>query len=53
MQHEWGKEKCIYHIGGKARRKKTTRRRRRKWVENFKIHLRDIGWGGLDWTDLL
>jgi hypothetical protein len=31
----------------KARRKNTTR-----WVDNIKMDLRGIGWGGMDWIDL-
>jgi hypothetical protein len=27
-------------------------RPRRKWVDNIKMDLRDIGWGGIDWIDL-
>jgi hypothetical protein len=27
-------------------------RLRRKWVDNIKTDLREIGWGGMDWTDL-
>jgi hypothetical protein len=26
MQPEWGKEKCVYVIGGKAKEKETTRK---------------------------
>jgi hypothetical protein len=26
---------------------------RRKWVDNIKIDLREIGWEGMDWIDLL
>jgi hypothetical protein len=22
------------------------------WVDNIKMELRDIGWGGMDWIDL-
>jgi hypothetical protein len=22
------------------------------WVDNIEMDLRDIGWGGVDWTDL-
>jgi hypothetical protein len=22
------------------------------WVDNIKMHLREIGWGGMDWIDL-
>jgi hypothetical protein len=25
---------------------------RHRWVDNIKIDLREIGWGGMDWTDL-
>jgi hypothetical protein len=25
---------------------------RRRWVDNIKIDLREIGWGGMDWIDL-
>jgi hypothetical protein len=23
-----------------------------RWVDNIKMDLREIGWGGMDWTDL-
>jgi hypothetical protein len=29
------------------------RRLRRRWVDNTKIDLREIGWGGMDWIDLV
>jgi hypothetical protein len=37
-------EECIYDgpLG----------RRRRRWVDNIKMDLREIGWGGMDWIDL-
>jgi hypothetical protein len=25
---------------------------RRRWVDNIKMDLRDIDWGGMDWIDL-
>jgi hypothetical protein len=25
---------------------------RHGWVDNIKIDLREIGWGGMDWIDL-
>jgi hypothetical protein len=34
-------EECIQVIGGHARR--------RRWVDNIKMDLREIGWGGMDW----
>jgi hypothetical protein len=27
-------------------------RRRHRWVDNIKLDLREIGWGGVDWIDL-
>jgi hypothetical protein len=27
-------------------------RPRRRWVDNIKVVIRDIGWGGMDWIDL-
>jgi hypothetical protein len=29
------------------------RRPRRRWVDNIKMDLREIGWGGMDWIDLV
>jgi hypothetical protein len=25
---------------------------RRRWVDNIKMDLREIGWGGMDWIDV-
>jgi hypothetical protein len=33
-------------------RKRPLGRPRRWWVDNIKMDLRDIGWGGMDWIDL-
>jgi hypothetical protein len=27
-------------------------RPRRRWMDNIKMDLREIGWGGMDWIDL-
>jgi hypothetical protein len=27
-------------------------RLKRRWVDNIKVDLREIGWGGMDWIDL-
>jgi hypothetical protein len=27
-------------------------RPRKRWVDNIKMDLREIGWGGMDWIDL-
>jgi hypothetical protein len=37
---------------GKPERKRRLGRPRRKWVDNIKIDLREIGWGGMDWIDV-
>jgi hypothetical protein len=42
-------EECIQDTGGKARRKETLGRTTRRWVDNIKMGLREIGWGGVDW----
>jgi hypothetical protein len=28
-------------------------RSRCKWVDNIKMDLREIGWGGMDWIDMV
>jgi hypothetical protein len=49
-----GKKRNEYRILlGKPEGKKPLRRPRRKWVENIKMDLRDVGWGGMDWIDLV
>jgi hypothetical protein len=37
---------------GKLERKRLLGRPRRKWVDNIKMDLREIRWGGMDWIDL-
>jgi hypothetical protein len=37
---------------GKPEGKRPLGRLRHIWVDNIKIDLRDIGWGGMDWIDL-
>jgi hypothetical protein len=37
---------------GKLDGKRPLWRPRRRWVDNIKIDLREIGWGGLDWIDV-
>jgi hypothetical protein len=33
-------------------RKRSLGRPRHSWVDNVKMNLREIGWGGMDWIDL-
>jgi hypothetical protein len=37
---------------GKPEGKRPLGRPRRRWVDNIKIHVREIGWDGMDWLDL-
>jgi hypothetical protein len=37
---------------GKSEGKRPLGRPRRRWVDNIKMDLREIGWGGLDSSDL-
>jgi hypothetical protein len=42
----------VGYWGGKPEGKRPVGRPRRRWVDNIKMDLREIGWGGLDWIDL-
>jgi hypothetical protein len=37
---------------GKPEGKRPIERPIRRWVDNIKMDLREIGWGGMDWIDL-
>jgi hypothetical protein len=37
---------------GKPEGKRPLGRPRPRWMDNIKMYLREIGWGGIDWTDL-
>jgi hypothetical protein len=37
---------------GKPEGKRPLGRPRRRWVDNIKMGLREIRWGGMDWIDL-
>jgi hypothetical protein len=38
---------------GKPDGKRPQGRSRRRWEDRIKMDLREIGWGGLDWIDLI
>jgi hypothetical protein len=38
---------------GKPEGKRPLGRPRRRWVDNIKMDLREIGWNGMDWIDLV
>jgi hypothetical protein len=37
---------------GKPEGNRSLGRARRRWVDDIKMHLRDIGWGGMGWIIL-
>jgi hypothetical protein len=37
---------------GKPEGKRPLGKPKRTWVDNIKMDLREIGWGGMDWVDL-
>jgi hypothetical protein len=37
---------------GKPEGKRLLGRQRRRWVDNIRVDLGVIGWGGMDWIDL-
>jgi hypothetical protein len=39
-------------VGKPEEGKRPLGRPRRRWEENFKMDLREIGWGGMDWIDV-
>jgi hypothetical protein len=43
----------VYRIlMGKPEGTRPLGRPRRRWVDNIKMYLREIGWGGMNWIDL-
>jgi hypothetical protein len=49
----YGAKKNTYRIFvGKPKGKRPLGSPRRRWVDNIKMDLRDIGWGGMVWIDL-
>jgi hypothetical protein len=48
-----GEKRNAYRIlMGKPEGKRPQGRPRRMWEDNIKMHLREIGWGGMNWIDL-
>jgi hypothetical protein len=47
-----GKRNACRILAGKPEGKRPLRRPRRRWVDNIKMDLREIGWGGMDWIVL-
>jgi hypothetical protein len=48
-----GEKRNLYRLlVGIPQRKRPLRRQRYRWVDNIKMDLREIEWGGMDWIDL-
>jgi hypothetical protein len=46
-----GEKRNAYRVlVGKPEGRRPLRRPRRRWVDNIKMDLREIGWGGVVWT---
>jgi hypothetical protein len=48
MQYEWEKRKTYRLLVGKPEGKRPLGRPRRGWVNNIKLDLGEVGWGGVD-----
>jgi hypothetical protein len=49
--NEGKKNECRLLVG-KPKGRRPLERARRRWVDNIKMDLLDIGWGGVDWIGL-
>jgi len=45
-------EKCVRVLVYRPEGKSSLGRPGHGWENNIKMHLQEVGWGGLDWTDL-
>jgi hypothetical protein len=50
-QIEWKRNKYSLLVG-KPEGKRPLGRQKRRWVDNIKLDLGEIGWGGVDWIGL-
>jgi hypothetical protein len=48
----WEHRNAYRTLVGKPEGKRAPGRPRRRWVDNIKIHLREIGWDGMNWIEL-
>jgi hypothetical protein len=51
--HIWCLTYWLISLSTEARRKETLGRPRRRWVDNIKMDLREVGWDGMDWIELV
>jgi len=47
-----GRAACSVLVG-KPKGRNPLGRRRRRWEDNTKMDLQEVGWGGMDWIDLV
>jgi hypothetical protein len=47
-----GKRNAYRLIVGKTEEKRPLGRPRRRWVDNIKMDVIEVGWGGVDWIRL-
>jgi hypothetical protein len=53
MSHDLGEKRNAYRtLVGKPVGKRPLGRPRSRWMDNIKMDLREIGWGGMDWIVL-
>jgi hypothetical protein len=43
----------VFETGGELEGKKQFRRPRHRWEGNIKMGLREVGWKGMDWIDMV
>jgi hypothetical protein len=49
----FGNKRNVYRsLVGKPEGKRLLGKPKRRWEVNIKMDLTEIGWGGMDWTDL-
>jgi hypothetical protein len=49
-----GEKRNAYRLlAGKTEGKRSLGRPRRKWVDNIRMDFGDVGWGDVDWVDLV
>jgi hypothetical protein len=49
MWHEWGDKRNMYRLlERKPEGRRPLGRPRGRWVDNIKIYVSEIGWGGVD-----
>jgi hypothetical protein len=47
-----GKRGAYRILVGRPEGRRSLGRARRRWEDNIKMDLQDVGWGGMDWTEL-